>query len=219
MEQQIIVAVRCSYLQSWDKRLEDKSDKWGTSRSLIDRVRADDHDAWELLADIYAPLVYSWARKSNLQESDAEDIVQDVFRRVASGLKNFEYSGKDHTFRGWLWTITRNSIRNYITKRDGQMALGAGGSQALRQISEAPDWISEAEAAEPELNPSEEAAVLKRALKLVEDDFADHIWQAFWRFTVEGHSAKDVASDFGMTAAGVRQAKFRVLARLREVLG
>ena len=65
----------------------------------------------------------------------------------------------------------------------------------------------------------EEAALLQRALKLVENDFAPHTWKAFWQFTIEGRSAKEIADEIGMSETGVRQAKFRVLARLREALG
>lgn len=197
----------------------EQPETFGTSRSLIDRVRADDREAWDSLCDIYAPLVYGWARKSNLQESDAEDIVQDVFRNVASGLHNFQYGGPNHSFRGWLWTITRNAIRRYFNSLKGEVAVAEGGTNAMQKMAEAPDWTITKDADEPELATSEESAMMQRALKLIEHDFADHVWQAFWRFTVDAHTAKEIAKDLDMTTAGVRQAKFRVLARLREVLG
>lgn len=199
--------------------MSDKPETFSTSETLIDRVRAEEKEAWDSLCDIYAPLVYGWARKSQLQESDAEDIVQDVFRSVATGLKNFQYGGPNDTFRGWLWTITQNVIRRHFNKLKNDPAVGEGGTQAMRQLAEAPDWIDTEDADQPELAASEESALMRRALKLVENDFAEHIWQAFWRFTIDGHAAKDIAKDLQMTPAGVRQAKFRVLARLREVLG
>ena len=43
-------------------------------------------------------------------------------------------------------------------------------------------------------------------------------WQAFWRSTVDGESATEIANDLGMTAGAVRQAKLRVMVRLREIL-
>lgn len=199
---------------------KDQEDStWGTSKSLIERVRANEQEAWGTMCEIYAPLVYGWARKSHLQQHDAEDIVQDVFSRVASGLHNFQHGGTNDTFRGWLWTITRNSIRSRYNKIGQDPAVAEGGTQAMQRISDAPDWITDDASLEPELAPSEEGAVMRRALKLVENDFAEHVWQAFWRFTIDGESAKDIAADLKMTPAGVRQAKFRVLARLREALG
>ena len=191
---------------------------WGTSRSLIKRVQNNDQESWNSLCDIYVPLVYGWARKSQLQESDSQDIVQDVFRNVATGLKNFQYDGGKGTFRGWLWTITRNAIRKHFNHLSDQVANAEGGTRAMQKIGDVPDWI-DSDSDEPKIDEREETALLKRALKMVENDFAPHIWQAFWRFTIEGETAKDVAEDLGMSTCGVRQAKFRVLARLREVLG
>ncbi len=199
--------------------MSSSSDSWGTSKSLIERVRENEKEAWNTLCDIYAPLVYGWARKSNLQQVDAEDIVQEVFRNVATGLKKFQHGSEGTTFRGWLWTITRNVIRRFFNKRQSSLAEGEGGTQALQKISAAPDWIDADSAAEPELDASEETAVLRRALKLVENDFAEHTWQAFWRFAIENESAKEISESLGISVEGVRQAKFRVLARLREVLG
>jgi RNA polymerase sigma-70 factor (ECF subfamily) len=192
---------------------------WGTSSSLIERVRAQEPNAWSTLCEIYAPLVYGWARKSRLSEHDSEDIVQDVFGNVAQGIQKFQYGGPEDTFRGWLWTITRNSIRRRFNKLATDPAAAEGGTHAMQRIADAPDWVSDEAADEPELEISEEAAVLRRALKLVQNDFAEHIWQAFWEFTIEERSAKEVAEQFGMSESGVRQAKFRVLARLREALG
>ncbi len=63
-----------------------------------------------------------------------------------------------------------------------------------------------------------ETSLLHRALEIIRPDFEDRTWQAFWRATVEGHTAADIAQDFGMTPRAVRQAKYRVLQRLRTEL-
>jgi len=62
-------------------------------------------------------------------------------------------------------------------------------------------------------------ALLLAALDVVREDAQLHTWQAFWGMTVEGKSAAELAEVLGMTTKGVRQAKHRVLAKLREVLG
>ncbi len=195
------------------------NDGEGTSKSLIQRVRSNDQDAWDTLCGIYGPLVYEWARKSGLKKHDSEDIVQEVFRRVATRVSDFEHGNSNSTFRGWLWTICRNSITDRYRKLAGDPAQAEGGSFAMERVQNAPDWIGNEDASEPELSSKEEAALLRRALKLIENDFAAHTWQAFWEFTIEGISAKDVAHKAGMSESGVRQAKFRVLARLKEELG
>ena len=68
-----------------------------TSRSLLDKLRADDAAAWERLVSLYAPLVLYWCRRLGLQETDAADVFQEVFLAVAT-----------HTFAWWVarWDLT-----------------------------------------------------------------------------------------------------------------
>ena len=44
-------------------------------------------------------------------------------------------------------------------------------------------------------------------------------WSAFWNTTALGRTATDVAAELGLTTAAVRQAKSRLLRRLRRQLG
>jgi RNA polymerase sigma-70 factor, ECF subfamily len=60
---------------------------------------------------------------------------------------------------------------------------------------------------------------MHRALELVRRDFADQTWEAFWRVTVAGQPAAEAAAELGTSVADIRQAKSRVLRRLREELG
>ncbi len=55
-------------------------------------------------------------------------------------------------------------------------------------------------------------------MELTEGEFEPRTLKMFWRVTVGGQAAKDVAADLGVTASTVRVAKSRVLRRLREEL-
>ncbi|MDG1896579.1 MAG: sigma-70 family RNA polymerase sigma factor [Fuerstiella sp.] len=85
-----------------------------TSPSLLSRARVGDTDAWHRLVEIYSPVVYRWARSAGLQDSDASDVMQDVFRDVARGLSGFRKEKPGDSFRGWLWVIARNRIRQHF---------------------------------------------------------------------------------------------------------
>lgn len=61
--------------------------------------------------------------------------------------------------------------------------------------------------------------VVARALKQIQSDFQASTWLAFWRVVIDGQSTAVVAEEMGLTAAAVRQAKSRVLRRLRQQLG
>ena len=83
-----------------------------------------------------------------------------------------------------------------------------------------PDYVA-ADSTLNEIDPEDtaEAELIRRAANLVQGDYDEKTWQAFWRVTVDGHSSTEVANDLEMTPNAVRQAKFRVLHRLREMLG
>jgi RNA polymerase sigma-70 factor, ECF subfamily len=189
---------------------------FGTSSSLLERVRADELGAWEQLCEIYTPLVYSWARRAGLQESDAQDICQETFKSVATHIKRFRRDRPEDSFRGWLWVIHRNHIHQWSRDRFGH-AAAEGGSEARARFERIPEPIDQ-DTSEPEQDPREEAALIRRALRLIENDFAPSTWKAFWRFAIDGLSAKDIAEELGISELSVRQAKYRVLKRLKEVL-
>ena len=120
----------------------------------------------------------------------------------------------DSSYRGWLWTIARNEIRLHYRKQADRPQV-VGGTEANSLLQQQPDLIEQDE--EPAGFDSRKS-LMHRALQLVRQDFNEQTWLAFWRFTVDGQSAAEIAEDLAMNPAAVRQAKYRVLCRLREVL-
>jgi len=157
-------------------------------------------------------MVYRWARQAGLQPSDAADAVQDVFRDVIRAIDRFQWDVPGASFRGWLWTIARNQIRLYFRRLSGR-PRAVGGSDANRRLQQQPDLLESD--SEPEFANTRKRLV-HTALALIRNDFSPTTWQAFWRLTVEGHSAAEIAADLGLNPATVRQAKYRVLCRLRQ---
>jgi RNA polymerase sigma-70 factor (ECF subfamily) len=185
-----------------------------TSRSLLDRARADDSEAWSQLVDLYAPLVGFWCRRSHLPEQDVSDVVQDVFQAVAGSLDRFRNEADRGTFRGWLRVITRNKITDHFRRRQNEPSA-AGGTEAHARILQVAEGDLDDEA-DP---PSQELALFHRALELIREDFQPNTWQAFWSVVVDGKTPSDVAEELAMRPGTVRVAKSRVLNRLRQRLG
>jgi RNA polymerase sigma-70 factor, ECF subfamily len=185
-----------------------------TSLSLLERVRARDRAAWERLAGLYGPMVYGWCLRAGLQPADAADVGQEVFAAVARGIDGFRRDREGDTFRGWLYVITRNKLRDRAASPG---AVGIGGSDAQRRLAELP-------AAQPDEpgapggteEVSERKALCRRAIECVRGEFEPRTWQAFWRAFVDGHAPADIASDLGITVNAVYLAKSRILRRLRE---
>jgi RNA polymerase sigma-70 factor (ECF subfamily) len=190
-----------------------------TSSDLVTRLRARDAQAWSRLADLYGPLVFYWCRRSNLQEADAADVVQNVFSAVASAIGEYQQRS-DSNFRGWLWTITWNKINDHfrVQFRDGQAPGGSTANARLAELPAAAANYQPSETSDPQ-DRTEFSALLHRGLESVQAEFEPRTWQAFWRAAVEGDSTADIAAEMGITAGAVRQAKSRVLRRLRDELG
>jgi RNA polymerase sigma-70 factor (ECF subfamily) len=185
-----------------------------TSLSLLEGIRANDADAWRRLVYLYSPLIYSWFGKAGVHPPDADDAVQEVFKAAVARLGDFRRDRPGDSFRGWLRVITRNVLLAH-RRLQAQRCQAAGGSDAWRQLQQAPD---PAETDEDD-SPSEVRRLYLRALELVRAEFEDRTWQAFWLVAVEGRTTAEVAAQTGVSAAAVRQAKSRVLRRLKEEVG
>jgi RNA polymerase sigma-70 factor (ECF subfamily) len=184
-----------------------------TSLSLLERARHRDQEAWQRLEYLYAPLIQHWCRGEGVVGPDAEDVRQEVFQAVALALGAFRRDRPGDTFRGWLRVITRRKLLD-LRRRQQRQPDGEGGSGAHRRLLQVPGPADPDE----DDSPAQVTALHHRALDLVRGQFEDRTWQAFWRCAVEGQAPGEIAQDMGTTPAAVRQAKSRVLRRLKEEL-
>jgi RNA polymerase sigma-70 factor (ECF subfamily) len=185
------------------------------SPSLLVRLRANEPAAWERLTALFGPTVYGWCRRAGLRAEDAADVGQEVFRAVARTLARFHRERPGDTFRGWLWRIVQNKLRDHW-RRQKAGPEAAGGTSAQQRLHDLPD-----EAAPSSTGPAadaESAALFRRGLDLIRTEFTDRTWQAFWEVAVDDRDPADVAARLGMTPGAVYIAKSRVLRRLREEL-
>ena len=192
--------------------MDQAKSQYATSLGLLQDLQAGEDSGWRKFVHLYTPLIFAWARKGGLQEADAADVCQEVFRQVSGSIKTLDFERPDRNFRGWLWTITRRALARYYGK-EAKAPNAAGGTTAVRKLGQIPDWIDDEEAPE---TPSADAEVMLHAAEIIKGDFEEHTWLAFWMSAVEEQQASDIAEKLGMTRNAVRQAKFRVLTRLKE---
>jgi RNA polymerase sigma-70 factor (ECF subfamily) len=177
-----------------------------TGSLWLEGLRRRDASAWRRLTEVYGPLVYAWCRRAGLAAQDAPDAVQEVFRAVAENLERFTHQG-DGSFRAWLRVITRNKVHDRFRAVQHQPAA-AGGSEAQQRLDALPQPDEEDE-------PSERALLVRVILERLESEFSRQAWGAFYRMAVANRSSAEVARELGMTPEAVRQAKRRILRRLR----
>lgn len=183
-----------------------------TRASLIGRLSdSTSSDAWGEFAAVYRPLILRVARAKGLQQADAEDLAQEVLSVVSRAVGSFDLT-RDGSFRGWLFTITRNLCVNHLTRNRG--ALGSGDSDMQRMLLELP-----ADEATVTLFTLEHRRLrFRQAAEKVKTEFEDATWQSFWQTAVEGRPIAEVARRLGRSEGSVRVARCRVLNRIRRVV-
>ena len=186
-----------------------------TSTTLIQGVKRQEPLAWQRLVQLYSPLVYSWCRKFGVPQADAADVFQEVFRSLHTHIAEFRKDQPGDAFRGWLWTITRNKIRDYFRRCAGH-PQAVGGTDAMVQLMNHPE--DESSMLGDTSDERQRSSVYLAGMEIVQAEFEDRTWQAFWRTTIDSVSATIVATELGMSVNAVRLAKSRVLRRLREQL-
>lgn len=184
-----------------------------TRITLLNRIRdGSDTDAWGEFARLYGPVVYGFARKRGLQDADAADLVQDVLRSVARNAERLNYDPKRGTFRGWLYTVARNKIYNFLSANKNR-PKASGDSGTHERLDHVPETRDDPEAV---WELEYQRRLSAKAMDRVKHEFQPNTWQAFWGTAVEGRAAGDVGSELKMTSGAVYVAKSRVLARLRD---
>lgn len=177
-----------------------------TSESLLIRLRQPrDQQAWSEFVRLYAPLIFSWARKTGIQVQDSRDIVQDVLSIVFQKLPDFRYEAS-MSFRGWLRTITLNKHREYC--RRTKRVVSADQSALL-------DLAAKAESTW-DLNYRQ--VLVDQALELIRHEFQTQTWEAVREFTTTGKSAAAVAKKYDISVWTIYAGKSRMMNRLREIV-
>jgi RNA polymerase sigma-70 factor (ECF subfamily) len=183
-----------------------------TRASLLVRLR-DPHDeaAWREFVDLYGPVVYGYARKQGLQDADAADLCQEVFRAFAGAVGRWHYDPQRGAFRNWLFTIVRRKLSNWRrSERGRQQSIQANG-QPLENCH-APDALEAAWEA------AWEQQVFAWACSQVRRDVTEATWLAFWRTAMDGAPGKVAADELGLSVAAVYLARSRVAVRLKELV-
>jgi RNA polymerase sigma-70 factor (ECF subfamily) len=179
-----------------------------TPVSLLERLRRPRaQDAWARFAELYTPLIYSWARRVGLPPQDAADLVQDVFVTLLQKLPEFTYD-RHKSFRAWLRTVTLNKWRDNCRRR-AAAPLATNG--ALADVP-GPDGLDAFWDAEYHRH------LVGRAMSIMRTEFEPTTWQACWECVAGGKSAAEVGALLGISENAVYIARCRVLRRLRREL-
>jgi RNA polymerase sigma-70 factor (ECF subfamily) len=170
-----------------------------------------DEGAWREFLELYAPLVYGYARKQGLQDADAADLSQEVLCAVAGAIDRLDYDVSRGKFRNWLFTIVRRKLSSWRAARRNRV-LGSGDLVTQQLLQQQPI----VEEAETEWEAQWQRCLFAWACTQVRGEVKEETWQAFWRTAVDGQTCKRAAHDLGLSLGAVYHARSRILSRLRE---
>jgi RNA polymerase sigma factor (sigma-70 family) len=90
-----------------------------SDRELVAKSSQGDLAAYDELVRRYQTRIYSLAYNMTGSKEDAEDMVQDVFVKAYSSLKNFRGTSSFYT---WIYRIAINRTINFVKKRKRRQA-------------------------------------------------------------------------------------------------
>jgi RNA polymerase sigma-70 factor (ECF subfamily) len=189
-----------------------------TRYSLLSRLQNwDDQESWKDFFDTYWRLIYSVAIKSGLNETEAQDVVQETVISVAKHIHKFQRDRARGSFKGWLRNIIRWRIADQLEKRDPASrpaGLNSRDESAGPDLREYPDPAGDRLAAlwdEEWRDNLFEAALQRVKLRVKEEQYL-----IFDLYAVKGWSVLKVAGKMRVSVAQVYVTKHRVAALIRK---
>lgn len=188
-----------------------------TRASLIDRLKNwQDQSSWQEFFDIYWKLIYGVARKAELSDAEAQDVVQETMASVAKHMPTFKYDPKIGSFKAWLLNMTRWRITDQLREREplddhrssSDDATGTGTVEKV--VDPASQDLDEFWEIEWEKN------LVEAAIAKVKRRVDPQTYQLFDFYVNKEWSPEKVGARFGVSVDLVYMAKHRVIAMLKE---
>ena len=193
---------------------------WNTRQTLLLRAKNhEDESAWEEFVYYYRPYLYVIARRMNLNHHDAEEISQNVLIKLWDKMPDFDYSQQKGRFRGWLCTVTGNTVKNFLKSQQARLKRY---EKVKRQ--EVEGYLNGVSLPEIETIAESEwrTYIANLAWKNVKDDLHANARDAFMMFR-EGKKVAEIAETVGVTEGSayvykkrVEQVLFKEIKRLEE---
>lgn len=201
-----------------------------TRPSLLARLKSgDDVEGWQEFYCVYGGLLRAFARKCGLNETEAEEVVQDTAIGVARGLPGFRYDPARCSFKTWMLNLAQWRITDALRRRrpesrrveSDQPRLPplphrletdpTSGTSLLDRIPDPrpPNFGADWDAAW-------EQTLRNAALDQVRRTIDPRHFQVFDLYVLKGRPVREVVARVGVAAAQVYLIKHRVASRLRR---
>lgn len=180
-----------------------------TRASLLIRIRdPEDSRAWEEFHELYAPLLYRYARARGLSHDDAEDVRSTCYEIIVAKIRDFDYDRDKGGFKAWLRTVVNRRVVDLFRKR----REGSAPSRELRAVpgsEPSPEEIWEQQWKEQHL---------RFCIQQVRGEVSEKSFQVFDLLVDRGLGVPEVCERLELSRDQVYQIKSRFLARVRAAM-
>jgi RNA polymerase sigma factor (sigma-70 family) len=193
-------------------------DEQPTRYTLLGRLQNwDDQDSWKVFFDTYWRLIYAIARKSGLNDAEAQDVVQETVISVAKDIHKFRRDRSLGTFKGWLRNITRWRIADHLRKCGsvaGEPSTADEGGEPPAETAE--NSVPADSALEAVWEQEWQANLLAAALENIRRSVKEEHYQMFDYYVLQQWPVRKVARMLGVSVAQVYLVKHRISGLLRK---
>ena len=185
-----------------------------TRQSLLIRLRGQGEDAWAEFLEVYEQSIINYAKRRGLQDADALDVTQEVLAAVGNKVDSWVDDPSKGKFRGWLFRVARNMAVDKVIEQT-RRAAASGDTRVAQMLAEHPQ---DREQESTVFWMDYRRKLMHWAAEQVRPTVKSSSWRAFWLTAIEGKSAEEAGSILSLSAGSVYAAKFRIVARIREIV-
>ncbi len=174
------------------------------SADLVSRLQAGRPGAWPEVVRTYLPLLRSRTRRYRLQDSDALDVIQTTWMRLA---ENVDRIHTPEHLAGWLATVVSRECQHLLRQSDRAVPVDDVHMEAQPAAVDGPEELAVRAAEAAELRGAV-ATLAPGRRALIGALFAD-----------DDRSYAEIARDLEVPVGSLGPTRARTLRQLRRVLG
>ncbi|MBA4410677.1 MAG: RNA polymerase sigma-70 factor [Bacteroidota bacterium] len=152
---------------------------------LVQLLQKGNVTAFDSLFEVYSPKLYGFALKYFKNETDAEELVQEVFIKV---WENHHTLKSELSFKSYLFTIALNQIRKHFNKK-------ATSLRYLESLQNDPEFSDQ-------ITTDDYETTLRQIYRII-DQMPERRREIFLKSKLEGKSSKEIAAEINISTGAV----------------
>ena len=181
-----------------------------TETELIEQLKRKDEFAFKVIVEQWQDMVFNTLLGIVQNETEAEDLAQDVFIKVFENISSFKGESK---FSTWLYRIATTTALDHLRSKKRKKRFGfifSLGDSEQNETDRIPDFHHPG----VKLDNKERAAVLFKAIKRLPENQK----LAFTLHKLEGMSYREISQVLNTTVSAVESLLSRANGNLRKHL-